>query len=694
MEINVLNNKIKEIIGNYPENDMLVLNSIFERLTSEEGSVSSLDGYDCKVLDDLKKRLQICELTQPTSPLPLSLFSSKTEFGNMLFFFFMECFPHGITITTNGKEISELDHGEKKVLFYLRLLLMRTMLNEVKIVDSPNSITKFYKLFEGDDGFSAIVNSPVINEDIFYGICETFGYSVVKNRKVEVPLVVVVTEDKTIVKAAKMIKGGETAGIAFKENNFNQILDYVNDHKRLQRQKRMRVEKTDEVLGQGGFGKVYKGKMNILKKHINITKNNYNYDNTDEFHIEDVAIKLVQTEIPLKDKLNPQYDGSDPWMNTEIYTWLQLHRNKYVHPQDFETYARMTLLERQLCCHNRDHNSSVPNLVLPGNVAHCILPIYFIYVAGGEGNNSDFVCVYFVSPLMGGSCGDIGYPTGRPKFDKIRPRFEKKDQKGYMNLCKDVIAQMVCGIDSMHNNTEYNGMDYKSFLHCDLKPSNYLWCLRRPMQIEGSNEQIKNNDIIVLMGDFGMANKLVKSKFPNQYKIVGEAVHVGSLYTPDLKPRTLEKIAVNQFGSEISNALNNRLLLATPMTEELRLYYGFSQIADFQALGLSYLYLLDRYTGTRTPEDLIDKYFKESEDGHFSHFDLMRLLVGNDKLILNDAPLPNTQRCSFISREMFKFAEKYHKDIPAFLSTIDKSYDQFLVEYFIPYQLRDQTDKK
>ncbi len=701
MEINVLNNKIKEIVGNSSKDDIKVLNFIFERLSSEEYTVRPLNGNDCKVLYEIKKRLQneIGELIQ-TSPLPLSLFSSENEMGNMLFFLFMCCFQNGrkdgVIITTEGKEFISLDQGQKNVLFYLRLLLMRTKLSRVKIVDSSYSITEFFKLFEED--FGDIVNVPIINEDIFYGVCGAFGYGVIKNRIDEVALVVVSVADKeTIVKLPEVIEMNKTAGIFFNEDDFGPLLNLVNDYEKIKREKRIRLEKTDEFLGQGSYGYVVKGKITILRKNKNNAPNiNYDFDNEDDFFTEEVAIKTIQTDIPIKDISNPQYEGQNASINTEIYTWLQLHKNQYVHPEDFDTYARMKLPERQMCGLNRDHVSTSSQYRLPGNVSHGILPIYLIYVTGGKEDMSGKVCVNFVSPLMAGDVGQFSFEWSYGNFKKIRHRLKKQDLEGYIDLCKNLFADMVSGIDTMHNNTEYTDGKYKSFLHSDVKVLNYLWCLRRPLKIDDNNDtKINNVDFIVLVCDFGFCNKLVQSKYRNQYKIIGENVDINKFYTPIFKPRTMIKIKQNKLGNEIENTMISNVMHTKKEdnTEEKRLLYGFSEIADFQGLALAYLYMLSGFQDFNITKDSVrDKWFPESEENRYSLNDLMRLLVDNDHWTKNDTVIPDCRYCSFVSSEMFELATKYKYKF-AFLLTVESDYEKFLIEFFVPYSYRGITKK-
>ncbi len=695
MEINGLNNKIKEIVGNCSKDDIKVLNFIFERLLSEEDILRRLDEGDCKVLYEIKRKIknEIGELIQ-TSPLSLSLFSSKNEMGNMLFFLFMVCFQNGekdgVTITTEGKEFSDLDQGEKNVLFYLRLLLMRTLLSKVKLIDSPHSISNFFKLFESDMG--DVIKGPTINEDIFYGVCSAFGYGVVKNRKSDVPLVVLENKE-TIVKVVEVIDGNKTAGIHFNEDDFDQILHYVNDYEKIKREKRIKLEPSDVIIGQGSFGIVKKGKFTILRKNKSLATNiRYNFDNEDDFFTEDVAIKTLQTDLLTRGMSSPLYDGRVEWVNTEIYTWLQLHQNQYVHPEDFDKYAKMTLQERKMFGVNRDR--------LPGNVNHGVMPIYFIYVSGGEGNMADKVCINFVSPLMAGDLIDFFHGITEGNFKKTEHRIKDGDVVEYSiiskNVLPDILIGMVSGMDSMHNNTEYTGGQYKSFLHSDLNPRNYLWCLRRPLKLDNDNIEVDSTDFIVLITDFGYSNKLVQSKYQDQYKIIGETVNLKNFYSPLFRPGTMIKIRASNFGKEIDATLVNYEMRTAPEngTEEKRILYGFSEVADFQALTLSYLFLLSGYcTGYTLSTYDRDKWFKQTDSGHYSISDLMRLLL-LDVEIKNKTEIPNSNKCSFVSRHMLKLKDEYKKDKSAFMATIDSDYDKFLMPFFMPYSIRDTIHNK
>ncbi len=739
IELKDLNKVIDGLKSIYPEERMKKIESLF-RMMLFSNIDKSLDGDDGEFVEEIKKIvIDKIGLMRQTVPLPLRLFREKDGYSLLLFFLYIACFQSatddGITITTEGRELSALDTDEVCVLHFLGLMVMRTEVSQIKIVNSPISITNYYGSESGSGG---------INQDIFYGLCAILDYPVMKNRRPKVKLNIVV-EKETIITSENMEeeKGAEaeadiesevTAGAYFFPDKdgvpqtgghhpeLKRALAIVNAYDRIMTEKGIKIVKTEHHIGEGTYGVVKKGKFSIKSKYRN-----------GGVWSGEVAIKTIMTMQKQKKsetKYDPnsnkpiiRYRGNSTWVNTELCTWLQLHGNKYVHPEDFESYLDLSAEEMRRRAGNKgasDEDKS--DNKLPENIAHGILPLYFIFPSV---NDKGFICINLVSPLMLGSLKDFsfGYPDG--KFGEIKKKLIDPSRDGYNALCKHLLVDMLSGLDSMHNNSEYKEYIFNNYLHSDVKPANFLWCLRghksgnkndtSPPPASSSSSSVKSDDFVVLLCDFGFCNKLVNSNQRRQHKIIGEFVEIGCFYTPSIKGLNLERIEADQFGDEIHfKLLQGKVMDIKEDNLQTRLLYGFSEVADFQALALSFLRLQE------FDLESFNEYVAQENSGNtggqhvYSPFHLLDLFVtdfvcekidlfhsnGQDKefrKILMETRradvIENNVGCSHVSKRMIEIAYDVWKlRFDIYVGHFKKDIDKYIFGLFMPYSIRPQIN--
>jgi len=696
MNLNNLDEIFNKFISKYPKEDLEKLKSILRNALLNEGGskgIYFLVEEEWQMLEKIKQRLKSeIGLLKQTDPLPLSLFNKNDGYGFILFFFYLVCFQfahnEGITITTNGREFNQLDNDEKSVLYFLLLLVMRTRVSQIKIINSPQSITDFYEKDRsggngGDDDDDDKYTDT--NKNIFYGICDLFGYPVVKNRnlneysvqlevkKLNGEVIVIEKKKKKQQQEDQNINNDQTAGFFFTAADLDVCLGIVNDYQTLSAAWKMKLEETGHIIGGGAFGSVRKAKFTVLSKYNNNNPDNSNNSSpsstssvfaggggggggssgsVENFWSGNVAIKTVTTKITCDNLIKPSYNGSDVLLNTEIYTWLGLHKNQYVHPEDFEIYTKLSLSERHGRATFRSRPELPEHIKLPGNMSHGILPIHFIYITA---NDIGDLCINFVCPLMIGSLMDFSYVSTRGSYANLKHRVRDQSHDGYFEICESLLLDMLGGFDSMHNNTEHNGAGLKSFMHGDFKPDNCLWTLTHQKLTGGGT--LDKDDFIALISDFGQSVQLTNAARARTYKITAETVDVNKFFALNFKSRTLRRIQLGDFGGEITHKLDHGKAFVNDDTRDIRLMFGFSQVADFQSMALTYLFLLSGFMNDTTTDGQMINTFLRSTN-MYSYRNILGLLVGNDNLQLNpfrthdSVYATSAYTCSHISKEM------------------------------------------
>ena len=211
---------------------------------------------------------------------------------------------------------------------------------------------------------------------------------------------------------------------------------------------------------------------------------------------------------------------------------------------------------------------------MPGNVCHGILPLYYIYVSV---NDDGFVVVNFVSPLMEGSLEEISYENPDGNFVSIAGRLgtvgAAGKKKKYKELFIHMHLDMLSSLDMIHNNSEYTNNSYaKNFLHTDVKPSNFVYCLKKRKRDDVS--QLECDEVMVLLCDFGLCVILTKTgAIPNHYKVINESIFIEQFGSLAYKGRNLSKIQFGLFGEEIKPIISSGSLLVwnDDKTKEIRL---------------------------------------------------------------------------------------------------------------------------
>ncbi len=715
-EEEMVREKISKVISEIPNEDienigkvlkMVLLNEKKDVEVEDDNDGSkriNFDSDELTMLNEFKNKLRSKVGTFDSSASITIGEKTTTEESLSEFFIYMCLFPklekNGVYVTTKGRELKDLSKYDRYILHFLKLMVMRTKMHEIVIHDSPHSITNFFRFYElfmnrvlEPEKMDEIERDKLINEDVFYGLCAIFDYPVVKNRGVGVvDLKVTKDKDDLVHVTAKItnrknVQSGKTAGEFFSETDFKPYADLVNNYEKYGQDNGISIVETGKIIASGAYGKVSQGRMTISSK----------YNGGSNVWKGDVAIKTINAFEYYIGNALPQYSSVEETVNTEIYIWLQLHGGKYVHPEDFEKYIEMPKFKRHGCAASRDNQGLPENFKMPGNVTHGILPIYFIYVSVNAIDNT--ILINFVSPLMYGSLADISFNSASGNLRKIWLRIKDIGTKAsYDIFCKRLLLDMLGGLDSMHNNTEYRGPEFKSFLHCDVKPGNFVWTLQRPKTINDNiTVGVDYDEIIVFLTDFGISNKLEDSKYPYQYKLLGEPIHTNVFYTPAFKGRNLRKIEHQSFGVEVDDALIGFTMYTDEEsdTREIRILYGFSELADYQALSLSFLSMLSGFLdGNVTNENVLQRTFSRAQSSGFSTFDIMRLLSGNDAVVPNDTLIGQgkVKNCSSICKEMINMIEIFRRNAGAdYFDKMKSLNEKYAFLLFLPYSIRPQN---
>jgi len=688
------NDKFITLISEWNRQKVVDLEQVIQMVVihekTKEHKRKILNSKEWKFIATIKKQIkEEIGLLDQKEPLSLNTFIQNEDFPMLFFFFCIASFDFsdkkGIAITTKGREFKELRTFEVFVLRFLILSVMHTKMSQIRVLDSPASITDFFKSFtEQNANNIKLINS--INEESFYAIARSFGYPYVKNRKNLSGLTVQVKKSgEAIVAAKNKVESEKTAGFYFKEDDFKLFLDYVNDYENVADDKGIKVKESDDHIGDGCFSTVTKGEFIIKSKHP--TNNN-----RESVWKGEVAIKKMNTSIKAKDLFKPQYEGDDEVTNTEIYVWLSLHGGEYVHPEDFERYKEMPRVVRHAYGQKRSIVKDIyTDYKDAGNVLHGVLPIYYMYVSVNEEN---YVIVNFVSPLMEGSIEEISYDNPNGNFVSIAGRLKTVGSKRrYKELFIHMHLDMLSSLDMLHNNSEYtNNVHAKNFLHADVKPSNFVYCLKKRKRDDAS--ELECDEVMVLLCDFGLCVKLTqKGAIADHYKVINETVDLERFYSLAYKGRNLSKMQFDMFGEEIKTILQNKVMVVEKedKTKEKRLLYGFSEVADLQGLALTLLYLRCGRFYVDTPKADRDEYFPyDASEPFYSHKNIARLLVDNDLCVGNDTVISKEHAnfCSFITRQMMKIIELFKIDARGSNFETLKGVDRYVFAMNMPYSIR------